>query len=173
MESKVLVIGAGPVGLMVALRLAQAGIKVDVIEKEASLSEEPRAVAYYAGALTSLQRAGLIEDMLKEGFETTGLCWRKPLVDDGKGGKKFGGIIARLPVPSETNEAHGIVGTLNLPQSKLLKLLFRKVNETGFVSIHFNTALTSIEQHADHVVATVVKSDTNTTIPIKASFLLA
>ncbi|KAL1848575.1 hypothetical protein Plec18170_007882 [Paecilomyces lecythidis] len=148
---RVLIIGAGPVGLLTALRLGQAGIKIDVLEKEPSLSEEPRAIGYYSSALIPLLRAGVLEDLVKIGFEGKGLCWRKPLVDDGKGGKKLGDTIAWLPVPTKTDQPHGVDGTLYLPQSEMNKLLFRRVLETGNVNVHFNTRLTSIEQKEDEV----------------------
>lgn len=89
-HEKVLVIGAGPVGLSTALRLAQAGIVVDVIEKEPSLGEEPRAVAYYASALIALHKMGVIPDIKKAGFVSEGFYWCKPICEDGQGGYKMG-----------------------------------------------------------------------------------
>lgn len=58
-QNNVLIAGAGPVGLAIALRFALAGIVVDVVEKESRLGEEPRAVAYYASALIALNKMGV------------------------------------------------------------------------------------------------------------------
>lgn len=42
----VLVVGAGPSGLLLALMLGQHGIKVDVVEALDGLDKRPRGVAY-------------------------------------------------------------------------------------------------------------------------------
>ena len=40
------VVGAGPVGLFLGLKIAQQGIKTIVIDKEAEIIKSPRATAY-------------------------------------------------------------------------------------------------------------------------------
>ncbi|KAJ6099082.1 hypothetical protein N7467_000617 [Penicillium canescens] len=124
-QQNVLIVGAGPVGPATALRLAQAGIMVDIIETEQQLSEEPRAVTYYASALVALDKMGIIPDMKEAVFVSARFCWRKPIRYDGQGGYKIGDIICRGPVPRDRN-AHGIRGILHLPQAELTKLLFEK-----------------------------------------------
>lgn len=171
-QCSVLIVGAGPVGLITALRLSKAGIAVTVIEKEAALNVQPRAVGYYGAALTAFYRAGIIEDMVKEGFVSKGLCWRKPLANDGKGGKRLGEIIASLPSPSETHSPHGVTGILNLPQSELCKLLYRHLMATEYASVHFNTTLDSIVQHEDHVLASTTRLTDMKTVQYRASFLV-
>ncbi|KGO41644.1 Monooxygenase, FAD-binding [Penicillium expansum] len=83
-QRTVLVVGAGPVGLAITLRLALAGIVVDVVEKESRVDEEPRAVAYYASALNTMNKMGVIPDMEKVGSVSEGFCWRKPIHADGQ-----------------------------------------------------------------------------------------
>jgi NAD(P)-dependent dehydrogenase (short-subunit alcohol dehydrogenase family) len=73
-QQNVLIVGAGPIGLATALCLAQAGLVVDIIETEQKLSEEPRAVTYYASALTALDKMGIIPDMKKAGFVSAGFA---------------------------------------------------------------------------------------------------
>lgn len=43
---KVIVVGAGPVGLLTALMLGQQGINVDVLETADYVNESPRGLAY-------------------------------------------------------------------------------------------------------------------------------
>ena len=114
-QQNVLIVGASPVGPATALRLAQAGIMVDIIETEQRLSEEPRAVTYYASALTALDNMGIIPDMKEAVFVSARFCWRKPIRYDGQDGYKIGDIISRGPVPRDRN-AHGIRGILYLPR---------------------------------------------------------
>jgi 2-polyprenyl-6-methoxyphenol hydroxylase-like FAD-dependent oxidoreductase len=44
-RAQVLIVGAGPVGLFLALKIAQQGIKTVVIEAEAEIVPSPRATA--------------------------------------------------------------------------------------------------------------------------------
>lgn len=152
----VIIIGAGPVGLLTALRLAQTGVRVDVIEKEAILNEAPRACSYYAAALHALQRAGVLDDVKKAGFTTAGLCWRKPLVGGDECMKCFGEILASLPVIGSNDWDTGVV---NLQQAKLTKLLYHKTQETNLVSVHFERELTAIDQDSTSVTAVTVHPD--------------
>ncbi|KAF7593576.1 hypothetical protein BBP40_011196 [Aspergillus hancockii] len=154
--TQVIVIGAGPVGLLTALRLAQSGIHVDVLEQEERLNITPRACSYYAAALHALQRTNVLEDVKKVGFTTHGLCWRSPLEDDSKGGKKFGNMLASLPIVGSNEWDAGVV---NLQQAKLTKLLYHKALETGLVTVHLGTKLTEIKQDQHIVTATATRAD--------------
>jgi ribulose 1,5-bisphosphate synthetase/thiazole synthase len=44
-RAQVIIVGAGPVGLFLALKIAQQGIKTMVIEAEAEIVPSPRATA--------------------------------------------------------------------------------------------------------------------------------
>ncbi|BAE63470.1 unnamed protein product [Aspergillus oryzae RIB40] len=156
--TNVIVVGAGPVGLLTALRLAQSGIHVDVLEKEEKLNVTPRACSYYAAALHALQRAKVLDDVKKAGFTTHGLCWRSPLEDDGKGGKKFGDILASLPIVGNEDWDSGVV---NLQQAKLTNLLYQKVLETGLVTVHLGAELVAIEQDSNSVTAIAIRGGGN------------
>lgn len=48
---KVVVVGAGPVGLLTALMLGQKGISVDVLESLNEVNKSPRGLAYGAPAV--------------------------------------------------------------------------------------------------------------------------
>lgn len=52
MEHRVIVAGAGPAGLLLALMLAQHGIHVDVIEALDGIDSRPRGAAYGPAAVT-------------------------------------------------------------------------------------------------------------------------
>lgn len=158
-SATVIVVGAGPVGLLTALYLAQAGIRVEILEKAGALSISPRAVGYYGGALLALKRAGILEKMHRAGFTSQGLGWRKPITDDGRGGKRMGDTIARLRLPKDDSTLDGLQTTIYLRQSELTKLLLQEVLETGLARVHYDAEVTGIEDNGDSVIATARKSD--------------
>lgn len=63
-QVQVAVVGAGPVGLMMANYLGQLGIEVLLIEKLESLIDYPRAIGIDDEALRTIQAVGLIDDVL-------------------------------------------------------------------------------------------------------------
>jgi 2-polyprenyl-6-methoxyphenol hydroxylase-like FAD-dependent oxidoreductase len=67
-DERVVVVGAGPVGLMIALGLARAGVPVTVIERGPAVIASPRAVTYHWPALEGLARLGVLDEALELGF---------------------------------------------------------------------------------------------------------
>ena len=62
-EVEVAVVGAGPVGLIVANLLGIAGVQVAVLEANEGLLGLPRAIAYDAETLRLFSQIGLLNDM--------------------------------------------------------------------------------------------------------------
>ncbi|GAA2891660.1 FAD-dependent monooxygenase [Nonomuraea rubra] len=63
----VLVVGAGPTGLMLACELAQAGVRCKVLERRTEQPNLTRAFAVHARTLELLDARGLAEDLLERG----------------------------------------------------------------------------------------------------------
>lgn len=72
----IVVIGAGPCGLILALLLARSGLNVTVIDAQAHLDQNPRATHYGPPAVKGLARAGLLEDVRAAGFIPRSVAWR-------------------------------------------------------------------------------------------------
>lgn len=65
---RVLVAGAGPVGLTAAYALTRAGIPVTVFERAPALAEDLRASTWHPPTLDMLQELGLVESILQDGL---------------------------------------------------------------------------------------------------------
>lgn len=76
-EPWVIVVGAGPSGLLLGLLLAQRGIPVHLIDQSDKLDEQPRATHYATPAMWELRRAGVTDDLRAAGFMPNTVCWRK------------------------------------------------------------------------------------------------
>ena len=60
----VIVVGAGPTGLTTANLLAQYGVEVLLVERNASTVQEPRAVSIDDESLRTMQAVGISNDLL-------------------------------------------------------------------------------------------------------------
>jgi 3-(3-hydroxy-phenyl)propionate hydroxylase len=67
-SDRVLIAGAGPIGLTAALNLAQRGIPVTVLEAGAKIFDDPRAGTIHPPTLEMFAGIGLTETMLARGY---------------------------------------------------------------------------------------------------------
>ncbi len=75
-DCEVLVVGAGPVGLVTSLAIAKAGINTILVESLPDIDDSPRAMAYGAPAVVELERAGVAADARKVGMEPSDYDFR-------------------------------------------------------------------------------------------------
>ena len=66
-HTEVLVVGAGPVGLWTALRLAEADVEVLIIDRESRTAARSYACALHGNTLKMLQPFGLVAPLLDRG----------------------------------------------------------------------------------------------------------
>ncbi|KAH8648251.1 hypothetical protein BGZ61DRAFT_277811, partial [Ilyonectria robusta] len=92
----VLIVGAGPVGLFTALKLAQKGIDVVVIDSEPHVLKSARATTYMPIVLNEMEKVGLVDDLLKAGHTNReGVSFRKT---NAQGGEVLGALMmAAIP----------------------------------------------------------------------------
>ena len=78
----VIIVGAGPVGMLTALALAQAGASVTVLEQEPAIINSPRAAVYFPSTLIILEELGILAELNRIGFQnrTFGTQDRKSVV---------------------------------------------------------------------------------------------
>ncbi len=76
---EVAVVGGGPVGLLLAGRLAQAGIDVRVLERRTERSTESRAIGIHPPGLACLAKLGVADALISHGIPVrTGLVFAGP-----------------------------------------------------------------------------------------------
>lgn len=65
---QVLLVGAGPVGMVTALALAQRGIGVTVLEADAIYDDKPRAATTHASTLDMMDTLGIGAEVVRQGL---------------------------------------------------------------------------------------------------------
>lgn len=79
---KVLIIGAGPTGLIAAHCFAKAGIDYEILERRASLDDnEGASAAIWPNSARVFAQLGIIDEALKTYFP--GIKWKSNLIADG------------------------------------------------------------------------------------------
>ena len=72
MDTDVLIVGAGPTGLMLANQLARRGIRFRLVDRNAHAARESRALGVQARTLEIYQKLGVVERALELGKIGTG-----------------------------------------------------------------------------------------------------
>ena len=145
-KTQVIIVGAGPTGLSMAVQLLRYNIDFIIIEKNEKTTHLSKAIAIQARTLEIFQEAGLAEQAMREGKMTVaGNIFYK--------GKQRAKIeLSRLgeglsPFPF----------ALSLEQSKTEKLLVDHLSTNG-KTIRWNSVLTRFEQNENGVTALVTDS---------------
>src|SRR5712692_7052674 len=68
-DERVVIAGAGPVGLTAAVRLASAGVPVTVLEAEPYPKTDWRASTFHCSTMEVLEPTGIVPAMLDEGLQ--------------------------------------------------------------------------------------------------------
>lgn len=92
MNTEVLVVGAGPTGLMLANQLARRGIDPMIVDRDSGPAQQSRAMAVQARTLEIYSKMGIIDQALELGARGTAAnMWangrwtaRIPIGDIGK-----------------------------------------------------------------------------------------
>ncbi|MDK1480169.1 FAD-dependent monooxygenase, partial [Sinorhizobium sp. 6-117] len=77
-ETEVLIVGAGPTGLVLALWLKRLGVDLKIIDKAAAPGETSRAIAVQARTLEFYRQFDIADDVLAAGIRVERLAVRTP-----------------------------------------------------------------------------------------------
>ncbi len=144
---EVLIVGAGPTGLVLALWLSRLGVRVRIIDKTAEPGTTSRALAVQARTLELYRQIGLADAVIERG-------WHTIAVNLWVAGKKraravFGNLGAGIsPYPY----------VLTFPQDEHERLLVERLGEAG-VHVERSTELLRFDDVGNRVLARLKRPD--------------
>ena len=157
-HTKVLIVGAGPSGLMMAAQLLRFGVQPVIIESKQGPSDKSKALAVQARSMEIYRQMGLVDEVLKGGKPSEGLKF----FYDGKHHGTF-------PI---TDAGQGLTPFPYLfmyPQSKNERVLLGDLT-SNTLPVYWDTTLTSFTQSKASVEAVVVTNGAS--VKITADYLI-
>lgn len=142
-QPTVLVVGAGPTGLAAANLLGKHGISTVVVEREADVATEPRAVSIDDEAMRLLQAIGLADGAA-------------PGVLPGRGTRYYGARGQRLAASGNAAiSPYGHAPKNPIDHGAFTRTLLDGLAARSCVDVHFGAEIEAFELEPDGVVATV------------------
>jgi 3-(3-hydroxy-phenyl)propionate hydroxylase len=138
----VVVVGAGPVGLSLAIDLAQRGVPVLLLDNDNSLSTGSRAICFAKRTLEIFDRLGCGQRMVDKG-----VSWN------------LGRVFFREQPVYEFNllpdAGHQRPAFINLQQYYVEGYLAERAAELPTLAIRWKNKVTAVEPRTDHVAVTI------------------
>ncbi|MEV7941822.1 MULTISPECIES: FAD-dependent monooxygenase [unclassified Kitasatospora] len=157
-HTDVLIVGAGPTGLALAVDLARHGITALLVERESGLFPGSRGKGLQPRTLEVLDDLGVLADIrAASGHYPPNLFWRDGEPQDER----------RMYEPTEPSEAEPHTETLMLPQWRTQQVLHDRLRALGG-SVAFGRELVGLAQDADGVTAEFA-----TGAPVRARYAVA
>src|SRR5687768_14268529 len=147
MDTQVLIVGAGPTGLMLANQLARWDVRPTIIDGHSGPAQQSRAMAVQARTLEIYSKMGIAERALASGARATAAnLWAN------------GRRSARIPIGDIGKSLSPFPFILMLGQDDNEHIMGGKLAGLG-VRVQWNTQLIAFTQHADYVEAVVQQPD--------------
>jgi len=137
----VIVVGAGPVGMLTALALAQTGAKVTVLEQEPHIINSPRAAVYFPSTLIVLDELGLLDELNAIGFQNRTFGTHVPAFG-------YSSVVTTEPIEGIPYDYQ-----LHAGQHDVARVAMEHAQKLG-VEVLFEHEVTALEDAADGVIVT-------------------
>jgi len=158
METQVLIVGAGPTGLMAANQLQRFGINFIVIDPKSGPTIESRAIAVTARSMEVYQQLGLSNAVVENGSQMSAFN----LFSDGK--RK-----AEIKIGEIGKGMTDFPYLLAFEQSDNEKLLYENLKKQGN-EVLWETEFVALKEHQTGIIVEAKKN--NQTFEIKAEYLI-
>ena len=165
-----LIVGAGPAGLLASIIASSIGLSHRVIERRDGLHTEPSAHVLKTHSMEVYRRVGVADAIVARSTPIElqrFITWCESVGGLTYGRLSLEGKKGRVPRFTTISPIH----SCNLPQSELEPLLYARASEVaGHDPVSFGTAFAGFEEHDDHVAVRVEGADGEATL--RARYLI-
>ena len=143
-QDRVLIAGAGPVGLVAAAHLARGGVPVTVFEEGPRLAEESRASTFHPPTLDMLAALDAVEPLIAQGLKAPAFQYRT----------KRHGLLAQFDfaaIADVTKHPYRV----QCEQSKLTRILYDQMRGHPNFELQFDSPVTGVSQDAAGIEVTI------------------
>ncbi len=138
----VIVVGAGPVGLTMALDLDSRGIPVVLLDDSDRIGEGSRGICYAKRTLEIWQRLGVAAPVLAKG-----VVWKK--------GRVFYRERELYDFDLLEEDGHAMPAFVNIQQYWVEKFLIDAIAQRPGISLRWRNAVSAVERRDDGVIVTI------------------
>jgi len=172
LSASVLVIGAGPSGMMAALCLAKRGVSCILVERREGLQTHPKAHELSARSIEILHELGFSYDELAA--EASPADDAAKILFCGTINEEFGCIDLRAGSIGRKYREHleAPMPYLNLSQVELEKLLQKRVMDSPFIQTLYHHQWESFEQNGDGVTSQITNRTTNEIFAVQSQYII-
>ena len=144
LDTDVLIVGAGPVGLFLANECARRGLRYRIVEARATQSEHSKALAIFPRTMEIFDMAGIVDPFLEQANRVTSVR----IVAHGK-------TLAHMQFTPEQSPYQFVA---MVPQNITERLLVEELVRKGG-TVEYETTFVSAAESDDHVSVTLAHND--------------
>ncbi len=162
----VLIVGAGPVGLSMALCLARQNIPSLIVEKHSGRTPHPRARGVSMRTMELFRQWGNIDELLKYEFpkEAIRFIWSESLQ---------GNEVTRVEMKGLENYTHGPISASFVTQDCVEEYLHHTLQNHREAEMQFSKEMISFEENDTGVTVKLLDQKTNQEELVHAQYLIA
>ncbi len=159
-DDRVIIAGAGPVGMVAAAYLAGEGIPVTIVEQAQDLPDDLRASTFHPPTLDMLGRFGVVQSLIDQGLVCPFWQFRD----------RHQGVIATFEMERlKDDTAHPY--RLQCEQWRLTRMLREQMAGNPDVQFIYDAKADSVAQDADGVTLTIERTD-GSKEPLRGRYLI-
>lgn len=142
----VVIVGAGPIGMVTALDLARFGVPSVLLEAELQVSHGSRAIVLTRRSMEILQQVGVADPFLNKGLQ-----WSR--------GRSFykGQEVYQMVMPHDEDDR--FLPGLNIQQQYIEQYLVEACETCPLIDFRWGSKVSALLQHADHVTLRIDTPD--------------
>ena len=146
---RILVVGAGPVGTVAGLRLAQQGFHVTLFEQTPTAPEDHRAAALQPASHAIFAQLGIIDEIERQGLRAQLYQWRDRLLGEVIADFDFG-------ILKDVSEYPYVI---QLEQHKTVNIALAEASKYPNFNLVRPVEVLSVRQTADEAIAEIRRED--------------